>query len=101
MGGVGCSPAAYHYPRNRRADRENGGRPDRADRHPHLRGDRQRSHPRGRGGWYRLPVGNQRNRRTLRITADAALPEIFPLTVAGAHGRGEPVELAVPPALAQ
>jgi predicted dehydrogenase len=38
---------------------------------------------------------------TLRITADAALPEIFPLTVAGAHGRGEPAELAVPTALAQ
>src|SRR6266853_361373 len=27
---------------------------------------------------------------TLRITADAALPEIFPLTVAGARGGGEP-----------
>src|SRR5438067_9296397 len=38
---------------------------------------------------------------TLRITADAALPEIYPLTVAGAHGRGDPAELAVPPALAQ
>src|SRR6266851_7226851 len=37
---------------------------------------------------------------TLRITADAALPEIFPLTVAGAQGRNEPVELAVPAALA-
>jgi predicted dehydrogenase len=36
---------------------------------------------------------------TLRITADAALPEIFPLTVAGAHGRDEPAELAVPAAL--
>jgi predicted dehydrogenase len=36
---------------------------------------------------------------TLRITADAALPEIFPLTVAGARGRGEPAELAVPAAL--
>ena len=35
---------------------------------------------------------------TLRITADAALPEIFPLTVAGARGRGEPAELAVPAA---
>jgi predicted dehydrogenase len=33
---------------------------------------------------------------TLRITADAAVPGIFPLTVAGAHGRNEPVELAVP-----
>src|SRR5713226_337077 len=30
---------------------------------------------------------------TLRITADAALPEIFPLTVAGAQGRNEPAEL--------
>jgi predicted dehydrogenase len=38
---------------------------------------------------------------TLRITADAALPEIFPLTVAGARGRGEPVELAIPAALTQ
>src|SRR5438874_4308703 len=38
---------------------------------------------------------------TLRITADAALPEIFPLTVAGARGGGEPAELAVPPALTQ
>ncbi len=36
---------------------------------------------------------------TLRITADAALPEIFPLTVAGARGPGEPVELAIPAAL--
>src|SRR5438132_2548712 len=36
---------------------------------------------------------------TLRITADAALPEIFPLTVAGAQGRNELVELAVPTAL--
>jgi len=38
---------------------------------------------------------------TLRISADAALPEIFPLTVAGARGRGEPAELAVPAALTQ
>jgi predicted dehydrogenase len=38
---------------------------------------------------------------TLRITADAALPEIFPLTIAGAQGRNEPAELAVPAALAQ
>ena len=36
---------------------------------------------------------------TLRITADAAYPEIFPLTVAGARGSGEPAELAVPAAL--
>src|SRR6266699_3467687 len=33
---------------------------------------------------------------TLRITADAALPEIFPLTVAGAQGRNEPAELDIP-----
>jgi len=33
--------------------------------------------------------------------ADAALPEIFPLTVAGAQGRNEPAELAVPTALTQ
>jgi predicted dehydrogenase len=38
---------------------------------------------------------------TLRITADAALPEIFPLTVAGAQGRNEPAELAVPSVLRQ
>src|SRR2546425_4543584 len=38
---------------------------------------------------------------TLRITADAAYPEIYPLTVAGAHGRSEPAELAVPVALTQ
>ena len=38
---------------------------------------------------------------TLRITADAALPEIFPLTVAGARGRDEPAELPVPAALTQ
>jgi predicted dehydrogenase len=38
---------------------------------------------------------------TLRITADAALPEIFPLTVAGAQGRKEPAELVVPAALRQ
>jgi predicted dehydrogenase len=38
---------------------------------------------------------------TLRITADAALPEIFPLTVAGRRGGGEPTELAVPAALTQ
>src|SRR5260370_16366636 len=38
---------------------------------------------------------------TLRITADAALPEIFPLTILGAHGRDEPAELAIPTALTQ
>src|SRR2546425_1676219 len=38
---------------------------------------------------------------TLRITADAAYPEIYPLTVAGAHGRSEPAELALPAALTQ
>ena len=38
---------------------------------------------------------------TLRLTADAALPEIFPLTVAGAAGRNVPAELAVPMALTQ
>src|SRR2546428_9960132 len=32
---------------------------------------------------------------TLRITADAAYTETVPLTVAGAHGRGEPGKLAV------
>jgi predicted dehydrogenase len=38
---------------------------------------------------------------TLRITADAAVPGIFPLTVAGAQGRNAFAELAVPAALAQ
>ena len=38
---------------------------------------------------------------TLRITADAALPEIFPLTVHGARGRNEPAELDIPTALTQ
>jgi predicted dehydrogenase len=38
---------------------------------------------------------------TLQITADQAQPQIFPLTVAGAKGRNEPAELAVPAALTQ
>ncbi len=38
---------------------------------------------------------------TLRITADAAAPGIYPLTVAGAHGPNEPAELGVPVALTQ
>jgi predicted dehydrogenase len=38
---------------------------------------------------------------TLRITAGAAYPEIFPLTVAGARGRGEPAELALPASVTQ
>src|SRR2546430_8623707 len=38
---------------------------------------------------------------TLRITADAALPEIFPLTVHGAHGRSELAELDIPIVLTQ
>jgi predicted dehydrogenase len=38
---------------------------------------------------------------TLRITADEAQPQIFPLAVAGAHGRNEPAELAAPEALTQ
>jgi predicted dehydrogenase len=38
---------------------------------------------------------------TLRITADEAQPQIFPLTVAGANGGNEPAELAVPSALTQ
>jgi predicted dehydrogenase len=38
---------------------------------------------------------------TLRITADTAYPEIFPLTVAGSRGRDEPAELAIPAALTQ
>jgi predicted dehydrogenase len=38
---------------------------------------------------------------TLRITADAALPEIFPLTVAGGRRGNEPAKLVVPAALTQ
>src|SRR2546421_3926672 len=38
---------------------------------------------------------------TLRVTADAAVPGIYPLTVAGAHGQDKPAELAVPAALTQ
>jgi predicted dehydrogenase len=38
---------------------------------------------------------------TLRITADAAFPGIFPMTVAGARGGNEFAELAVPVALVQ
>jgi predicted dehydrogenase len=38
---------------------------------------------------------------TLRITAREAQPQIFPLTVAGAKGRNEPAELAVPAGLIQ
>src|SRR5437870_1880924 len=38
---------------------------------------------------------------TLRITAAAAQPQIFPLTVAGAKGRNEPGELPAPAALTQ
>jgi predicted dehydrogenase len=38
---------------------------------------------------------------TLRITADAAYPGIFPLTVAGARGRDQLAELAVPAALTE
>src|SRR5438270_3885021 len=38
---------------------------------------------------------------TLRITAGAPYPGIFPLTVAGAQGSDEPAELAIPAALAQ
>ncbi len=38
---------------------------------------------------------------TLRITAEGAQPQIYPLTVAGAHGRNEPAALAAPAALTQ
>jgi predicted dehydrogenase len=38
---------------------------------------------------------------TLRISADGAQPQIFPLTVAGARGRNEPAELAIPERLIQ
>jgi predicted dehydrogenase len=38
---------------------------------------------------------------TLRITADAAYPEIFPLTLAGARGRNELVGLSIPASLTE
>jgi predicted dehydrogenase len=38
---------------------------------------------------------------TLRLTADAPFPGIFPLTVAGAQGGNEPDELAIPMALVE
>jgi predicted dehydrogenase len=38
---------------------------------------------------------------TLRVTADAAYPEIFPLTVAGARGSDDLTELPVPEAFTQ
>jgi predicted dehydrogenase len=38
---------------------------------------------------------------TVRITAEAAQPQIYPLTVAGARGRNEPAELVVPASLTQ
>jgi len=38
---------------------------------------------------------------TLRITAAAAHPQIFPLTVKGAHGHSEPAELAAPAAFTE
>ncbi|HEY8871177.1 MAG TPA: Gfo/Idh/MocA family oxidoreductase [Candidatus Limnocylindrales bacterium] len=38
---------------------------------------------------------------TLRISADAAIPGIFPLTIAGARGQNELVKLAVPAELTQ
>src|SRR5213080_1557086 len=38
---------------------------------------------------------------TLRITAEGAQPQIFPLTIWGAHGRNEPAELAAPAAVRQ
>jgi predicted dehydrogenase len=38
---------------------------------------------------------------TLRITADAAYPEILPLSVAGAQGTDRLTDLAVPPAFSQ
>jgi len=38
---------------------------------------------------------------TLRLTADAPFPGIFPVTVAGAQGGSEPAELVVPAALVE
>jgi len=38
---------------------------------------------------------------TLRIAADAPFPGIFPLTLAGARGRDDPAELAIPLALTE
>jgi len=72
---VGCvesSEAAHHDRRDRGADRENGARPDRGDRHPHV-----------------------------RATASVHVREAVALTVAGAKGRKEAAELAVPARLIQ
>jgi predicted dehydrogenase len=43
-------------------------------------------------------VGTNGTDGTLRITAAAAQPQIFPLIVAGGKGPNEPAELAVPAA---
>jgi predicted dehydrogenase len=51
----------------------------------------------GTGFWWEI----NGTEGTLRITADAAVPEIVPLTVAGARGANEPAELAVPAAFTQ
>ena len=57
--------------------------------------------------WFSAPTGTgflweiNGTGGTLRITADAAYPEIYLLTVAAAHGRNEPAELAAPAALTQ
>ena len=65
-----------------------GPRSDPADAHPDLH-------------LIAWPKSLERGPGYLRITADAALPEIFPLRVAGARGGAEPAELAVPAALTQ
>ena len=101
---VGCvesSEAAHHDRRDRGADRENGARPDRGDRHPHVRATASvhvREAVAGGTGFLWEINGTD---GTLRITAAAAQPQIFPLTVAGAKGRKEAAELAVPAALIQ
>jgi predicted dehydrogenase len=51
----------------------------------------------GTGFWWEINGADG----TLRITADAAYPEIYPLTLAGAQGRNEPVGLAAPASLTQ
>jgi predicted dehydrogenase len=51
----------------------------------------------GTGFWWEINGADG----TLRITADAAYPEIYPLTVAGAQGRNEPAGLAAPGSLTQ
>src|SRR5438445_2415950 len=101
MSGVGCSPTTDQYPRDRRADRENaadqiaviGKLVSAATASVHIR----EAVAGGTGFLWEINGTDG----TLRITAAAAVPGIFPLTVAGAQGRNEPAELVIPAALKQ